>query len=79
MTSPVQAVAHPGPSGAAGGDTGHKERFYQVALACFLLCSGLVWLIQQFDFEFALAHGLTVPDSVNMARAIQKCGKKANF
>lgn len=72
MNSPEQAEAHRDLSGESGGGAGHNGYFPQIAFAGFLLSSGLVWLIQQLDFEFALAHGLTVPDSVNMTRAIQK-------
>lgn len=72
MNSPEQTEAHCGLYKEPGGGTGHKGHFRQIALAGFLLCSGLVWLIQQLDFEFALAHGLTVPDSVNMTLTIQK-------
>jgi hypothetical protein len=69
--TPEQTKAHCGFSREPGGGNGHKRRFRQIALAGFLLCSGLVSLIQQLDFEFALAYGLTVPDSVNMILAIQ--------
>jgi hypothetical protein len=72
MNSPEQTEPHRGLSREPGGSNGHKGHFRQIALAGFLLCSGLVWLIQQLHFEFALAHGLTVPDSVNMTRTIQK-------
>jgi hypothetical protein len=51
--------------------TGHQGYFWLMALAGFLLCSSLAWLTQQLDFEFALAHGLTVPDSVNMTQTLQ--------
>lgn len=71
MNSPVQVVAHCGLSNEAMAGTGHKGYFCRMALAGFLLCSALVWLIQQLDFEFALAHGLTVPDSVNMTQTLQ--------
>ena len=71
MNSSAQAVAHCGLSNEPMAGTGRKGYFCRMALAGFLLCSGLVWLIQQLDFEFALAHGLTVPDSVNMTQTLQ--------
>lgn len=76
MNSPEQTEVHCGLSREPRGGAGHKGYFRQIALAGFLLCSGLVSLIQQLDFEFTLAHGLKVPDSVNMTLAIQKMWKQ---
>lgn len=45
--------------------------FWWIALAGFFMISGLVFSIHQIDFEFAVAHGLTVPDSINMTQTMQ--------
>lgn len=71
MNSSAQAVAQYGLNSEPMPGTGHNGYFWQMAIVGFLLCSGLVWLIQQLNFEFALAHGLTVPDSVNMTQTLQ--------
>jgi len=79
MNSPEQTETHCDLPREPGGSTGQKRHFRQIALAGFLLCSCLVWLIQQLDFEFGLVHGLTVPYSVKMTLAIQKMLEQDRF
>ena len=61
MISPESPEAAPDKKGISGRS--------HTLVSC---CSCLVWLIQQLDFEFALAHGLTLPYLVNMTLVIQK-------
>ena len=47
----------------------HNSTVPRVAVCCFLAISLVVWLIQQWNFERAVAIGLIVPDVVNITNS----------